>query len=192
MSDSRQQSDRRRRSLPVVKPFLEAGEPACWHTVDSPIGELLLVGDGRALSRLEMPPHELPPEDRRDPDAFRDVEAQLEAYFAGGLTEFDLPLAPAGTSFQLRVWASLLEIPYGQTASYGAIAAAVGRPEAVRAVGATNGRNPIAVIVPCHRVIGADGTLVGYGGGLPRKRLLLELEAAHAAPRLWSEAPVSA
>jgi methylated-DNA-[protein]-cysteine S-methyltransferase len=159
-----------------------------WHTVDSPLGELLLVGDGRALTRLDMAPHRVPQGDRRDPEAFADVEAQLRAYFAGELTEFDVSLAPAGTAFQLRVWAALLEIPYGQTASYGAIAAAVGRPDAVRAVGATNGRNPIAVIVPCHRVIGADGTLVGYGGGLARKRLLLELEAEHAVPRLWSSA----
>jgi methylated-DNA-[protein]-cysteine S-methyltransferase len=167
-----------------VEPLADG--PQRWHTVDSPLGELLLVGDGRALSRLDMSPHRVPQGGRRDPEAFVDVEAQLRAYFAGELTEFDVELAPAGTGFQLRVWAALLEIPYGQTASYGAIAAAVGRPDAVRAVGATNGRNPIAVIVPCHRVIGADGTLVGYGGGLARKRLLLELEAEHAAPRLWS------
>jgi methylated-DNA-[protein]-cysteine S-methyltransferase len=170
-----------------MQPFVPAlaDEPARWHTLDSPIGELLLVGDGRALSRLEMSPRDLP-SGRRDPDAFRDVAAQLDAYFAGELTEFDVPLAPSGSGFQLRVWAELLAIPYGQTVSYGAVAAAIGRPDAVRAVGATNGRNPIAVIVPCHRVIGADGSLVGYGGGLPRKRLLLELEAEHAAPRLWS------
>jgi methylated-DNA-[protein]-cysteine S-methyltransferase len=165
-----------------------AGEPDRWHTIDSPLGELLLVGDGRALTRLDMSPRGVPPGGRHDPDAFEHVEAQLRAYFAGELTEFDVALAPTGTGFQLRVWAALLEIPYGQTASYGAIAAAVGRPDAVRAVGATNGRNPIAVIVPCHRVIGADGALVGYGGGLPRKRLLLELEAEHAAPRLWTSA----
>ena len=170
-----------------MRPFLPAlpAEPASWRTLDSPIGELLLVGDGRALTRLEMSPRDLPA-DRHDPDAFQDVEAQLDAYFAGELTEFDVPLAPSGSEFQLRVWASLRDIPYGRTTSYGAIAADVGRPDAVRAVGATNGRNPIAVIVPCHRVIGADGSLVGYGGGLPRKRLLLELEAEHAAPRLWS------
>jgi len=114
------------------------------------------------------------------------VQAQLEAYFTGELTEFDLPLAPRGSEFQLSVWNALLEIPYGETASYGEIAKNVGRPDAVRAVGATNGRNPIAVIIPCHRVIGSDGSLVGYGGGLDRKRLLLELEAEHAAPRLWS------
>jgi methylated-DNA-[protein]-cysteine S-methyltransferase len=171
-----------------MQPFLidHADEPLRWHRVDSPIGELLLVGDRRALSRLQLSPRSLPPEARHDPDAFGDVEAQLNAYFAGELTEFDVPLAPSGSDFQLRVWAQLLAIPYGETASYGKIAAAVGRPDAVRAVGATNGRNPIAVIVPCHRVIGADGSLVGYGGGLARKRQLLELEAEHAAPRLWS------
>ncbi len=165
-----------------------AGEPQRWHRIDSPLGELLLVGDGRALTRLQMTPRDedVPAGGRHDPDTFADVEAQLDGYFAGELTEFDLPLAPHGSDFQLRVWGALLDIPYGETASYGAIATAVGRPDAVRAVGATNGRNPIAVIIPCHRVIGADGTLVGYGGGLPRKRLLLELEAEHAAPRLWS------
>jgi methylated-DNA-[protein]-cysteine S-methyltransferase len=157
-----------------------------WHSIDSPLGELLLVGDGRSLTRLEMPPWDAPPGARQDADAFREVEAQLDAYFAGELTEFDLPLAPSGSGFQLAVWAALRRIPYGETASYGEIAAEVGRPDAVRAVGSTNGRNPIAVIVPCHRVIGADGSLVGFGGGLPRKRLLLELEAEHAAPRLWS------
>jgi methylated-DNA-[protein]-cysteine S-methyltransferase len=167
-----------------LEPLAEAQQR--WHRIDSPLGELLLVGDGRALTQLRMSPRGVPAGGRQDPEAFAEVEAQLDAYFAGELTEFDVPLAPTGTGFQLRVWAALLEIRYGETASYGAIAAAVGRPDAVRAVGATNGRNPIAVIVPCHRVIGADGTLVGYGGGLPRKRLLLELEAEHAAPRLWS------
>jgi methylated-DNA-[protein]-cysteine S-methyltransferase len=168
--------------------FVEAraDTPVVWHKVDSPLGELLLVGDGRSLTRLEMPPWDVPAGARRDPDAFHEVEAQLGAYFAGELTEFDVSLAPTGSGFQLAVWSALLRIPYGETASYGEIAAEVGRPDAVRAVGATNGRNPIAVIVPCHRVIGADGSLVGYGGGLPRKRLLLELEAEHAAPRLWS------
>jgi methylated-DNA-[protein]-cysteine S-methyltransferase len=167
-----------------------ATAPARWNTIESPIGELLLVSDGRALTRLQMAPRDrdLPRDCVRDPAALRDAEEQLEAYFAGELSEFDLPLAPRGTGFQRRVWSALLDIPYGETASYGQIAAAVGRPDAVRAVGATNGRNPIAVIVPCHRVIGADGTLVGYGGGLPRKRLLLELEAQHAAPRLWAGA----
>jgi len=168
--------------------FLEprADELPRWHRIDSPLGELLLVGDGHALTHLEMPPHDVPSSGRHDPGAFAEVGSQLAAYFAGELTEFDVPLAPRGTAFQLGVWAALLDIPYGETASYGEIAAAVGRPDAVRAVGASNGRNPIAVIVPCHRVIGADGTLVGFGGGLPRKRLLLELEAQYAAPRLWT------
>jgi methylated-DNA-[protein]-cysteine S-methyltransferase len=159
-----------------------------WHWVDSPLGKLLLVSDGEALTRLAMSPrpNDVPDGSRHEPAAFNDVASQLDSYFAGELTEFDLPLAPRGTDFQLRVWNALLEIPYGETASYGEIAATVGRPDAVRAVGTTNGRNPIAVIIPCHRVIGADGTLVGYGGGLDRKRLLLELEAEHAAPRLWS------
>ena len=158
-----------------------------WNWIDSPLGKLLLVGDGEALTRVAMSPrpNDVPEGGRRDPAALASVAEQLRAYFAGELTEFDVPLAPRGSEFQLRVWNALLEVPYGQTASYGQIAARVGRPDAVRAIGATNGRNPIAVIIPCHRVIGADGSLVGYGGGLDRKRLLLELEAEHAAPRLW-------
>jgi len=161
---------------------------ALWHWLDSPLGKLLLVGDGESLTRVAMSPrpNDVPDDGRHEPAAFADVQAQLEAYFTGELTEFDLPLAPRGSEFQLSVWNALLEIPYGETASYGEIARNVGRPDAVRAVGATNGRNPIAVIIPCHRVIGSDGSLVGYGGGLDRKRLLLELEAEHAAPRLWS------
>lgn len=147
-----------------------------FHTIDSPIGELLLTGDGQALTGVHMQPFEVLPEWRREPAAFADPEEQLSAYFAGELTEFDLPLAPRGTTFQLRVWNALLEIPYGQTASYGELATAIGRPGASRAVGAANGRNPIAVIVPCHRVIGADGSLTGYAGGVERKRALLELE----------------
>jgi methylated-DNA-[protein]-cysteine S-methyltransferase len=187
MSDFRQTVDRSTGDNAAMD-FLEplSGGPPSWDRVDSPIGELLLVSDGRALTRLEMSPHEPPAGGRRDPGSLREAEAQLCAYFAGELTDFDVPLAPAGSGFQLAVWAALTRIPYGETASYGEIAAEVGRPDAVRAVGATNGRNPIAVIIPCHRVIGADGTLVGYGGGLPRKRQLLELEAEHAAPRLWS------
>jgi O-6-methylguanine DNA methyltransferase len=115
------------------------------------------------------------------------VEAvrQLRAYFAGELRAFNLALDPAGTEFQKRVWKALLEIPYGETRSYGDLAEAIGSPKAVRAVGAANGANPIAIIVPCHRVIGAGGQLVGYGGGLPLKRRLLELEAQASAPRLF-------
>ena len=107
-----------------------------------------------------------------------DAADQLRAYFAGELREFDLPLAARGTEFQRQVWAAVYAVPYGSTATYSEIAAAVGRPDACRAVGAANGRNPLPVIVPCHRIIGAAGGLTGYGGGLDRKRSLLDLEAA--------------
>ena len=107
-----------------------------------------------------------------------DAADQLRAYFAGELREFELPLAPRGTAFQRQVWAAVSAVPYGSTATYSEIAAAVGRPDACRAVGAANGRNPLPVIVPCHRIIGAAGALTGYGGGLDRKRSLLDLEAA--------------
>ena len=151
-----------------------------FHTIDSPIGRLLLTGDAHGLTGLHMEPFDIDPGWRADPAAFADAEAQLREYFAGGLTAFDLPLAPCGTPFQRDVWEKLREIPYGETATYGEIAAAIGKPWASRAVGAANGRNPIAVIVPCHRVIGANGTLTGYAGGLERKRKLLELEAGIA------------
>lgn len=152
-----------------------------FHTIDSPIGRLLLTGEDGALTGLYMEPHpRLPASAVHDPGAFADAAAQLAAYFAGSLTSFDLPLAPSGTPFQLRVWEALRAIPYGETATYGEIAAGIGKPWASRAVGAANGQNPISVIVPCHRVIGADGTLTGYGGGLERKRILLELEAGIA------------
>ena len=110
---------------------------------------------------------------------------QLRAYFAGQLRHFDLPLDLQGTDFQLRVWRELERIPYGETRSYSQIAAAIGAPQAVRAVGAANGANPIPIVVPCHRVIGAGGKLVGYGGGLPLKKRLLELEGARALPLAW-------
>lgn len=149
-----------------------------FHTVPSPIGPLLLTASDGALTGLHMAPHpRLPGSAVRDPDALADAAAQLAEYFAGERRAFELPLAPSGTPFQLRVWEELRAIPYGETRSYSELAAAVGRPSAVRAVGAANGRNPIAVIVPCHRVIGADGSLTGFGGGLERKRALLELEA---------------
>jgi len=109
----------------------------------------------------------------------REAAAQIGRYLAGGLREFDLPLDLRGTEFQKDVWRALLAIPYGETASYGGIAAAIGRPKAVRAVGLANNRNPVSIIVPCHRVVGHDGSLVGYGGGLPLKRRLLELEGNH-------------
>jgi methylated-DNA-[protein]-cysteine S-methyltransferase len=152
-----------------------------YDTIDSPIGELLLTGDGDALTAVHMDGAPGPGW-RRDPFALGEATSQLRAYFAGELREFDLPLAPDGTAFQQEVWAALREIPYGHTISYAELAAAVGRPGAARAVGAANGRNPIAVVIPCHRVIGASGALTGYGGGLGRKRLLLDLEAGQ---RSW-------
>jgi methylated-DNA-[protein]-cysteine S-methyltransferase len=153
-----------------------------YDTVGSPLGELLLTGDGRALTGVYM--DGAPGAGwRRDPAALREAAAQLRAYFAGELRDFDLPLAPRGTPFQQEVWAALREIPYGKTITYAELAAAVGRAGAARAVGAANGRNPISVVIPCHRVIGAGGALTGYGGGLGRKRLLLDLEAAR---RTWT------
>ncbi len=167
---------------PFVAPDVNA--PRLSHIVGSPIGRLLLLGDGHALTGLWMIDGDrhsarveagLTPR----PEAFREVEAQLEAYFAGELKEFTVPLAPSGTPFQLAVWTELTKIPYGSTASYGDIARALGkRLVAARAVGLANGANPISVIVPCHRVIGSDGSLTGYGGGLERKELLLRLEGA--------------
>jgi methylated-DNA-[protein]-cysteine S-methyltransferase len=155
-------------------------------SIDSPIGELLLLGDGEELHGLYMQggrkPARIAPQWQRSAAPFADVRAQLQEYFAGERVAFDVPLAMHGSSFELKVWRALVAIPYGQTASYGEIAARVGQPSAARAVGLANGRNPIAVIVPCHRVIGANGTLTGYGGGLERKQLLLELE--HGQGRL--------
>jgi methylated-DNA-[protein]-cysteine S-methyltransferase len=148
---------------------------------DSPIGELLLVGDGNTLHRLSMQggrrPTPIDPRWERDDEAFADVRSQLAEYFDGRRRDFDVPLGLAGNEFELRVWDALCRIPYGETVSYGEIARSIGAPSAARAVGLANGRNPIAVIVPCHRVIGADGGLTGYGGGLERKRLLLDLES---------------
>ena len=151
-------------------------------TLDSPIGELLLTGTDDALYGVyfQSGPHPTSPKkewvEREQP--FRETVRQLKAYFAGKLREFDLPLEPEGTKFQVEVWRTLLTIPYGQTWSYSKLAAKVGRPSAFRAVGAANGQNPIPVIIPCHRVIGADGSLTGFGGGLPIKQKLLALEGA--------------
>jgi methylated-DNA-[protein]-cysteine S-methyltransferase len=152
------------------------------HTINTPIGGLLLMGDEDALCGVHFQAGPRPTRPRKDllEDArpFREVVRQLKAYFAGRLHTFDLPLAPQGTEFQMRVWHTLQAIPYGRTRSYGEIARHLGRPEASRAVGAANGQNPIPVIIPCHRVIGADGSLTGFGGGLPIKRKLLALEGA--------------
>jgi methylated-DNA-[protein]-cysteine S-methyltransferase len=144
--------------------------------VNTPIGDVLLVGNGAAVTELVLPGSWTCPTQR--PDAILEEAArQLEAYFVRQLQDFDLPLAPRGTPFQRNVWQALQEIPYGTTTSYSVLAQRIGKPGAARAVGLANGSNPIAIIIPCHRVIGASGTLVGYGGGLPRKRWLLDLEA---------------
>ena len=156
--------------------------------IDSPIGPLTLAGNGGKLSHLLMLDHSHAPSRTgwaRDDTAFPDVVEQLAAYFAGDLTEFDLTYEMAGTDFQRRVWTALLTIPYGQTRSYGQLASQIGSPTASRAVGLANGRNPISIIVPCHRVIGSNGSLTGYGGGIDRKRALLGLEQQHSHATLF-------
>lgn len=145
-------------------------------TVPSPIGKLTLTSDGVKLTGLHMDPYEPLPGLKRDKEPFAEVIEQLESYFAGQRKNFDLPMSPAGTPFQLKVWSALRKIPYGQTQCYGDIARRIRNPKAVRAVGRANGANPIAIIVPCHRVIGSNGTLTGFGGGLDRKAKLLALE----------------
>jgi methylated-DNA-[protein]-cysteine S-methyltransferase len=158
-----------------------------YRTIDSPIGPLALAGHGRVLTNLRMMDQTREPNRADwvlDDRAFPDAVDQLGAYFAGERTDFDLELSLAGSEFQRRVWQALLTIPYGETRSYGEIAEQIGASGAARAVGLANGRNPIAIIVPCHRVIGASGSLVGYGGGLDRKRSLLELEKGRKAKNL--------
>jgi methylated-DNA-[protein]-cysteine S-methyltransferase len=154
-------------------------------TMESPVGVLTLTAvDGR-LTGLHMDGQRHAPDTssdwERDDDGLAPVVEQLEAYFGGSREDFDVVLDLAGTEFQRRVWAGLLDIPYGETISYGELARRVGRPGASRAVGLANGRNPVAIIVPCHRVIGANGTLTGYGGGLDRKVWLLDHERSRRA-----------
>lgn len=151
--------------------------------VDSPIGRLMISSNGTALTGLYMgAPSTSPGVDgwREDPAAspLREAARQLEEYFSGKRRQFDLPLHMHGTDFQRQVWNALTEIPFGETRTYGELARQIGNPAACRAVGLANGRNPIAVIVPCHRVIGADGSLTGFGGGLPRKAWLLRHETS--------------
>lgn len=152
-----------------------------YRVIDSPIGPLTLAGDGSTLMHLRMADQSHEPDrsgwEPAGPDAFADVAEQLDAYFAGSLTEFDVDLELVGTEFQRRVWAALRTIPYGETRSYGEIAEQIGSPAASRAVGLANGRNPISIIVPCHRVVGAAGSMTGYAGGIDRKRVLLSLES---------------
>ncbi|MFJ3669162.1 methylated-DNA--[protein]-cysteine S-methyltransferase [Streptomyces sp. NPDC090106] len=160
--------------------------PRKTHTVvDSPYGPLTLVATDGTLSSLYMTDQRhRPPEetfgDRDDDGPFPEADHQLKAYFAGELTEFTLELDLQGTEFQRSVWRRLLRIPYGETRSYGELAEALGSPGASRAVGLANGKNPIGIIVPCHRVVGSDGSLTGYGGGLDRKRRLLDFERGTA------------
>jgi methylated-DNA-[protein]-cysteine S-methyltransferase len=147
---------------------------------ESPVGSLLLAGDSKALWRVsfESSKRSSPPlaDWKQNGSAFGEVIRQLQAYFRGELKEFDVPLAMEGTEFQLRVWNELRVIPYGETISYAQLAGRIGNPKAVRAVGLANGSNPIPIIVPCHRVIGSDGSLTGFGGGLSTKKKLLDLE----------------
>ena len=148
--------------------------------MNSPIGPLYLAGDETGLRYIRFatgaPPAEPDSSWQRDEGALRTVVEQLEAYFAGELRDFDLELAPQGTAFQRQVWGALADIPYGETVSYGTIASRIGRPTAFRAVGAANGSNPLPIVLPCHRVIGSNGSLTGYGGGLQIKETLLALE----------------
>lgn len=148
--------------------------------IATPVGDLLIAGDGAGLRYVAFPEgkHKIEPGAnwQLNDAAFGDVKTQLDEYFAGKRRRFKLKLAPHGTPFQLTVLEALQAIPYGETRSYGDIAAGIGNPRAVRAVGAANGRNPISIIIPCHRVIGADGSLTGFGGGLDTKRFLLDLE----------------
>lgn len=157
-------------------------------TVDSPVGPLTLAGRDGRLMHLRMVDQTYEPSRNgwvNDDSAFDAAVTQLDEYFAGDRTEFKLDLEMVGTPFQRRVWDALQTIPYGQTCSYGEIAREIGSPGAFRAVGLANGHNPIGIIVPCHRVIGANGSLTGYGGGLDRKRALLELEKSRREPALF-------
>jgi methylated-DNA-[protein]-cysteine S-methyltransferase len=155
------------------------------HVIDSPVGKLTLVATNGTLSGVYMEQQRHRPPDsifgEYAPEGFTDTINQLAQYFAGKLTTFDLPMAFAGTEFQRRVWTALCEIPYGETVSYGELAAHLGNPAASRAVGLANGKNPISIIVPCHRVVGSTGSLTGYGGGIERKRFLLDFERATIA-----------
>ena len=156
-----------------------------YRTMDSPVGQLTLAGVDDRLMHLRMVDQTYEPSRNGwepDESAFPDAVEQLEGYFAGDRTEFELQLELVGTAFQRKVWAALLTIPYGETRSYGEIARQIGSPGAFRAVGLANGHNPIGIIVPCHRVIGSNGSLTGYGGGIDRKRTLLEFEKSRVSP----------
>ncbi len=155
--------------------------------LESPIGFVEIMGSKGCLVGIHLCASDQQPRKshvfRQDIDLMKETRYQLESYFSGELTSFDLPIDPNGTPFQIRVWRSLLEIPYGETWSYGELARRVGNSKAARAVGLANNRNPISIVIPCHRVIGSDGTLKGYGGGVEKKSYLLELERSVASAR---------
>ncbi|MDP9360919.1 MAG: methylated-DNA--[protein]-cysteine S-methyltransferase [Acidobacteriota bacterium] len=153
--------------------------------VDTPIGAILVASDDNAVVEIHFAGAKPEPEWVRDDSAFAGAASQLRAYFDGELCAFELPLAPRGTAFQQSVWRALRAIPYGETTTYAAIAAGIGKPSAVRAVGAANGANPIPIVIPCHRVIGSSGSMTGFGGGIGVKRQLLALEARVARRTLF-------
>lgn len=153
-------------------------------TMRSPVGTLRLFAEDEQLVGLYLPDRPASSGPQQRSEVLVRAAAQLAEYFAGERRDFDLPLAPRGTEFQVEVWRALARIPFGVTCSYGDLARSIGRPSACRAVGAANGRNPIAIILPCHRVIGSNGELTGYGGGLPMKRWLLDHERARVQPSL--------
>ena len=175
-----------------AKPSADAATPTYYDVVPSPIGDLYLTARDGAITGLHMGEprggEETTGRWTREPRMLAAARAQLEAYLAGELTAFDLALSSGGTPFQQQVWGELRKIPYGETISYLELATRVGNPKAMRAVGAANGRNPIAIIVPCHRVIGADGSMTGFGGGIDRKVWLLRHEASHAG-KATAESP---
>lgn len=170
------------RGVAYVEKIGETNMTTYYQLHDSPTGELLLLSNGEALTALHMTAGKYVPatstdwvRDERLP-IFAQTRRELDAYFLGTLRSFTMPLAPQGTDFQKRAWIALSKIPYGETRSYGQQAHLIGQPSAVRAIGAANGKNPIGIIVPCHRVIGANGALTGYAGGLHNKEFLLKLE----------------
>jgi methylated-DNA-[protein]-cysteine S-methyltransferase len=160
---------------------LQAMSEVAYTRIDSPVGKLLLAADAQGLRLVSFESGKraapVQPEWKEDKAPFAEVIRQLHAYFGGELREFDLPMAAEGSEFQLRVWNGLRTIPYGETISYAQLAQKIGNPQAVRAVGLANGCNPIPIIVPCHRVIGSNGSLTGFGGGLANKKILLDLES---------------
>jgi methylated-DNA-[protein]-cysteine S-methyltransferase len=170
-----------RENVPSELPYLRL----IYTYVETPIGAILIAGDETAIVEIHFAGAEPQPDWTRHPAALREAANQLRAYFAGERQTFDLPLAPRGTEFQQSVWSALQKIPYGETTTYSTIAERIGRPAAIRAVGAANGANPIPIVIPCHRVIGASGSLTGFGGGLDVKRQLLAMEARVAGQTLF-------